>query len=222
MVSAPGRRQQVAYAKKRGLSKRRACALLDVARSGLDHESIRDRQDAPVIARMRELAAQYPRYGYRRIRIFMERDGFKMSIDRAHRLWKKAQLQVPKKRRRRIATGRPRPTAPTAKNHVWAIDFVFDTCADGRQLKCLTVVDEWTRESLAIDVAGSIRARRVVDVLSRLVSVHGAPAYVRSDNGPEFVSKALLKWIVDENIGSVLSDSYISPTTTITSPHLEA
>jgi putative transposase len=127
MVSAPGRRAQVAYAKKRGLSKRRACALLDVARSGLDHESIRDQQDAPVIARMRELAAQYPRYGYRRIRIFMERDGFTMSVDRAHRLWKKAKLQVPRKRRRRIATGRPRPTAPTAQNHVWAIDFVFDT-----------------------------------------------------------------------------------------------
>ena len=108
MVSAPGRRQQVAYAKKRGLSKRRACALLDVARSGLDHESVREKQDAPVVARMRELAAQYPRYGYRRIRIFMERDGFKMSIDRAHRLWKKAKLQVPRKRRRRIATGRPR------------------------------------------------------------------------------------------------------------------
>jgi putative transposase len=165
MVSAPGRRAQVAYAKRRGLSKRRACALLDVARSGLDHESIRDKQDAPVIVRMRELAAEYPRYGYRRIRIFLARDGFKMSVDRAHRLWKKAKLQVPRKRsRRRIATGRPRPKAPTAPNHVWAIDFVFDTCADGKQLKCLTIVDEWTRECLAIDVAGSIRSRRVIDV----------------------------------------------------------
>jgi putative transposase len=207
MVSAPGRRAQVAYAKRRGLSKRRACALLDVARSGLDHESIRDKQDAPVIVRMRELAAEYPRYGYRRIRIFLARDGFKMSVDRAHRLWKKAKLQVPRKRsRRRIATGRPRPKAPTAPNHVWAIDFVFDTCADGKQLKCLTIVDEWTRECLAIDVAGSIRSRRVIEVLSRLVSVHGAPTHLRSDNGPEFVSKAILKWLLDEKIGAAFID----------------
>jgi len=206
MVSAHGRRRQVAYAKRRGVSKRRACALLGVARSGLEHESIRDQQDAPVIARMRELAAQYPRYGYRRIRIFMERDGHKMSVDRAHRLWKKAKLQVPKKHRRRIATGRPRPTPPTAQNHVWAIDFVFDACADGKQLKCLTVIDEWTRESLAIDVAGSIRSRRVVEVLSRLISVHGAPSYLRSDNGPEFVSKAILKWVLDERIGTAFID----------------
>ena len=113
---------------------------------------------------------------------------------------------MPRKRRRRIATGRPRPNAPTAQNHVWAIDFVFDTCADGRQLKCLTVVDEWTRESLAIDVAGSIRSRRVIDVLSQLVSVHGAPSHLRSDNGPEFVSKAVLKWIVDEKISSAFID----------------
>jgi putative transposase len=169
--------------------------------------SKREAKDAPVIAVMRELAAQYPRYGYRRIRIFLERRGFAMSVDRAHRLWKKAKLQVPRKRsRRRIATGRPRPTAPTSRNHVWAIDFVFDTCADGRQLKCLTVVDEWTRECLAIDVAGAIRSRRVVEVLSRLVSVHGAPRHVRSDNGPEFVSKAILRWLVDENIGTAFID----------------
>ena len=120
---------------------------------------------------------------------------------------KKAKLQVPRKRgRRRIATGRPRPTPPTARNHVWAIDFVFDTCADGRQLKCLTVIDEWTRECLAIDVAGSIRSRRVVDVLAKLVSVHGAPKYLRSDNGPEFVSKAILKWLLDEKIDTAFND----------------
>ncbi len=206
MVSAPGRRRQVEYAKKRGLSKRRACALVGTARSGLGYESCRAKTDAPVIARMRELAAQYPRYG-RFIRIFLERDGFKMSADRAYRLWRTAKLQVPRKRqRRRIATKRPRPTPATQQNHVWAIDFVFDTCADGRQLKCLTIIDEWTRECLAIDVAGSIRSCRVVDVLSRLVSVHGAPTYLRSDNGPEFIAKAILKWALDEGIRTALID----------------
>ena len=76
----------------------------------------------------------------------------------------------------------------------------FDACADGQQLKCLTVVDEWTRESLAIDVAGSIRSGRVIETLARLVSLRGAPKHIRSDNGPEFVSRAILKWITDAGI----------------------
>jgi putative transposase len=74
---------------------------------------------------------------------------------------------------------------------VWCYNFVFDACANGQQLKCLTVVDEYTRECLAIDVAGSIRSKRVIEVLSRLITVHGAPRYMRSDNGPEFVSAAI-------------------------------
>jgi putative transposase len=107
-----------------------------------------------------------------------------MGVDRAHRLWRTSRLQVPRKRpRRRIALNRPRPPPPTGPYHVWAYDFVFDSCADGKQLKCLTIVDEWTRECLAIDVAGSIRSSRVIDVLARLVSIHGAPAFMRSDNG---------------------------------------
>jgi len=81
---------------------------------------------------------------------------------------------------------------------------VFDTCADGRQLKCLTVTDEFTKEGLAIDVAGSIRSARVIEVLARVVSERGAPDYLRSDNGPEFVSRALLAWIASQGIGTAL------------------
>lgn len=207
MVGAPGRRRQVAFANKRGLSKRRACALFGTSRSGLRYQSRRERADAPVLQRMRELSAQYPRYGYRFIKIFLGREGHRMSADRAYRLWRTAKLQVPRKRpRKRIATGRPRPLPPTAQNDVWAIDFVFDHCADGRQIKCLTVVDEWTCECLAIDVAGSIRSRRVVDVLAKLISVHGAPRHLRSDNGPEFVSKAILNWVTEENIETAFID----------------
>jgi putative transposase len=110
-----------------------------------------------------------------------------MSTDGTHRLWHQAGLQVPRRRpRRRIATGRPRPLPPTAENHVWVYDFVFDRCANGQTLRCLTVVDEWTRDCLAIDVAGGIRSSRVIiEVLGQLVSVHGAPRYLRSDNGPD-------------------------------------
>lgn len=105
-----------------------------------------------------------------------------------------------------MSVRRPRPQPATAARHVWAYDFVFDACANGQQLKCLTVIDEYTRECLAIDVAGSIRSGRVIEVLSKLVSVHGAPRYLRSDNGPEFVSRAILKWAMDSGMEMALSD----------------
>ena len=203
----PARREQVAFAAKRALSQRWACTLIMVARSALHYRSCLVAKDAPVVARMAELSAQYPRYRYRRIRIFLGRDGHPMSFGRAHRLWRRAKLQVPRKRpRKRIPTGRPRPNAPTGANQVWSYDFVFDWCANGQKLKCLTVTDEWTKEGLAIEVDGRIRSPRVIDVLSRLVSERGAPLYLRSDNGPEFVSRALLKWIVDQGIGTALID----------------
>ena len=163
----------------------------------IGYTSVRAERDAPAMSAMRRLSGQYPRYGYRRIRIFLGREGHVMSPERAHRLWKSAGLQLPKRRpRRRIATSRPRPLPPIAPNHVWTYDFVYDACANGQQIKCLTVVDEFTRECLAIDVAGSIRSSRVIEVLSRLVSVHGAPPTLRSNNGPEFISKAILEWLV--------------------------
>lgn len=207
MVGARLRRQQVAYAHSRGLSGRRACALLTIARSTLGYQSRLAMRDAPALAAMRRLAAQYPRYGYRRIRIFLKREGHVMSTDRTHRLWRQAGLQVPRRRpRRRVAVNRPRPIPAAGVNHVWAYDFVFDTCANGQTLKCLTIVDEWTRECLAIDVAGGIRSGRVIEVLTQLVSVHGAPQYIRSDNGPEFVARAILRWLMEAQIETALID----------------
>lgn len=125
MVSARVRRHQVAFARERGISVRRACALLSVARSALRYESRLSVRDAAVLAAMRELAAQYPRYGYRRIRVFLGRRGQMMSADRAHRLWRQAGLQVPRRRpRRRVASGCPRPLPATGVGQVWAYDFV--------------------------------------------------------------------------------------------------
>lgn len=205
MVSVPARRAGVKYATGKGLSQRRACTLLKTARSALSYGSRKAAQDAPVVTRMAELAAHYPRYGYRRIAIFLRRDGFAMSFGRAYRLWARARLQVPRKRpRKRVASGRPRPNAPSRANEVWSYDFVFDCCADGRQLKCLTVTDEFTKEGLAIEVDGRIRSARVIEVLARLVSERGAPRFMRSDNGPEFVSRALLKWILDQGVETAL------------------
>ncbi len=204
MVSARSRRQAVEYARGRGLSCRRACGLLGVARSALRYASRLVSRDAPVVESMRELSAQFPRYGYRRIRIFLARQGHQMSVDRAHRLWSQAGLQVPRKRpRRRIAASRPRPAPAQGPNQVWAYDFVHDACANGQKLKCLTLIDEWTRESLAIDVAGSIRSGRLVDLLSRMISLRGAPKFLRSDNGPEFVSTAVLRWLTTNGIDTI-------------------
>jgi putative transposase len=177
------RREQVAFARERGLSQRRACELLEVSRSTLSYKLVRAERDAPAIEAMKRLAAQYPRYGYRRIRIFLRREGLHMSRHRAHRLWRLAELQLPRRRkRRRVASSRPRPLPAIGANYLWAYDFLFDACANGQSLKCLTIIDEFTRECLAIDVAGSIRSQRVIEVLARLISERGAPRYLRSDN----------------------------------------
>jgi putative transposase len=207
MVGAPARRQQVAFAQKRGLSQRRACALYSTSRSTLRYVSRLEARDEPLLAVMTRLAEEFPRFGYRRIQILMERQGYVMGPDKAFRLWNKAGLQVPRKRlRKRVAHSRPRPQLPSGANEVWAYDFVHDACANGQQIKCLTIIDEYTRECLAIDVAGSIRSNRVIEVLSRLVSKRGTPRHLRSDNGPEFVSKALLRWAADQDLGVALID----------------
>jgi putative transposase len=207
MVSPWARREQVHFLGQRGVSQRRACGLLSVPRSTLAYRLRQSEKDASPIDAMRRLSSQYPRYGYRRIRIFLRREGQTMSINRVRRLWRQAGLTLPRKRpRRRLASGRPRPLPPRAANHVWAYDFLFDSCANGQQLKCLTVVDEFTHECLAIDVAGSIRSKRVIEILARLMSHHGAPAYLRSDSGPEFVSHAILQWLTDARIETAVID----------------
>lgn len=208
MVSAPARRALVAIAVDRGISVRRACALLSVPRSTLGYVAKQPAKDAPVIERMKHYAAMYPRFGYRRIHVYLEREGLSLGWDRMLRLWQRARLQVPKKRqRKRIAATRPRMLPASGPNQVWAYDFVFDAWANGQGIKCLVVTDEWTHEALAIDVQGSIRSKRVTEVLAKLVSEHGAPRYLRSDNGPEFVSRAVLKWLHQTGIET----AYIEP-----------
>ena len=206
MVSVQARREQAYYAIKRGLCHRRVCALLSISRSAFYYSHKMPVKDAPVIEAMKTLSGTYPRFGSRRIRIFLKREGIHIGKERCGRLWAKAGLQVPRKRRRRRAGTSLRPLAPTAQNSVWSYDFVYDACANGQKLKCLTIVDEYTRECLAIDVCGSIRSSRVIDVLNRLMRLHGMPRYLRSDNGPEFVSNALLEWASKESLEIALID----------------
>lgn len=204
MVSVQVRKDQALYAVSRGLSQRRACTLLSVSRTSLVYKHKMPNKEASVIASMRSLSGLYPRYGARRIRVFLKRDGINLGKERCARLWAKAGLQVPRKRCKKRASSTLRPLAPTAKNSVWSYDFVYDSCANGQKIKCLTVIDEYTRECLAIDVNSAIRSSRVIEILSALIRVHGAPSYLRSDNGPEFVSHALLNWVRDEGLNLAL------------------
>ena len=195
MVSPQGRREQVRFLQERGLSQRRACGLLDVPRSTLGYRLRQPAKDAagagghePVVGAVSAL--RLPPHSH----LPAPRGSWPWASIARVGCGARPGCSLPRKRpRRRVAASRPRPLPPRAANHVWAYDFVFDACANGQQLKCLTVVDEFTHECLAIDVAGSIRSARVIDVLTRLMSVHGAPAYLRSDNGPEFVSNAILR-----------------------------
>ncbi len=208
MVSAQVRREQVQFAQRRGLSRRRACALVGVARSTLGYRRRMPQRDQELVGHVRSVARKHPRYGYRRVWAVLRRQGLVINAKRVYRVWRAEELQVPqRKRRHRLPTTVQRPLAATATNQVWAYDFLYDTCANGQHLKLLTVVDEWTRECLAIEVDGRINAGRVITVVSRLMSRYGPPTYLRSDNGPEFVAKAVKTWLARSGVHTAYIDA---------------
>ena len=208
MVSPAGRRAQVRYAVRRRLSCRRACTLLGVSRSTLGYVSRRGRQDVRLLAELRRLATRHPRYGYRRIWALLRRAGQVVNAKRVHRLWRLGGLTLPRRRpHRKQRTGaRVRPLA-TAPNAVWTYDFVHDWAARGGPFKCLSVVDEYTKECLALVAARSLPAADVLRVLGQLVSRHGPPRYLRSDNGPEFIARCVRRWLARSGIET----AYIDP-----------
>jgi putative transposase len=153
--------------------------------------------DDGLAQRLAVLALRHPRYGYRRIWALLRREGWVVNRKRVHRLWRAAKLQVlkPRRRRRRAGVSASAPTQAAHPGHVWTYDFVHDACLTGAKLKLLPVVDEFTRECLAIEVATALPTVRVIGVLDRLFAAHGAPAYLRSDNGPEFVAHEIQGWL---------------------------
>jgi len=204
-VTIAEQRDAVRFLATKGISVRRACQLAQLERATFQYRARPRPDEEALLADMSELAGQHPRYGYRRIWALLRR---KRSINRkrVHRLWKHARLQVKRAVRRRPRCNRPAPLAAAYPNHVWAYDFVEDYALDGSTLRILTVMDEFTREGLDIDVDTSSSAERVIRRLEDLIARYGAPAYLRSDNGPEFVAIAIQAWLARQQIATLYID----------------
>jgi transposase InsO family protein len=189
------------------VSERRACRVLGESRRMQRYQArVRD-DEGRLTPAMLELVRQHPRYGYRRIWALLRQTGWHINRKRVHRLWKQNGLKVPSKAHkcRRLGNSgngciRHRAEHP---NHVWAWDFIFDRTNNGRSIKWLSVIDEYTRECLALEVARSMGADEVVEVLVELSRVRGMPKHIRSDNGPEFIATAIRRWLEAARIGAL-------------------
>ncbi len=167
--------------------------------------------ETKLVTRIHELVARHPRRGYRLIWAMLRGEGWRVNRKRIWRLWKKEGLKVVRKqvKKRRLGNGgngimRRRATY---KDHVWAWDFIFDRTSNGRSIKWLSIVDEYTRECLALEVGRTMTAGDVVDVLIELSHVRGIPRHIRSDNGPEFIAAAIRSWLGTSGIGVL----YVEP-----------
>jgi putative transposase len=189
---------------ERGLSHRQSCRLAGISRS-VDSYSA-SAQNQPLLERMKALAFEHMEYGYRRIWALLKREGWQVSLKRVKRLWKLNGLQLPRrkpKQRRRGPCVAQYPCQAMAPNHVWSLDFVADRLGHGGRLRMLTLVDEFTRECLAISVKRSQKAVDVQETLAQVMKERGQPCYLRSDNGSEFIEKSLQKWLKEKGVTSI-------------------
>lgn len=193
------------------VSERRACRVLGQLRATQRYRRSVRGDEPRLVTRIHELVRAHPRFGYRRMWILLRREGWRVSRKRIHRLWRQEGLKVPRKvkRRRRVGNGtnsciRHRAERP---DHVWAWDFVHDRTTDGRPLKWLTIVDEFTRECLMLKVARRLSSREVIEAVAELAQHRGLPAHIRSDNGPEFIAHAVRKWMERAKVKTL----YIEP-----------
>jgi putative transposase len=178
----------------------RACGLIGISRSLYRYEARRP-DDTALKQRLAELAEQKRRYGYRRLHVLLCREGWSINRKRTYRIYREAGLMVRRRKRKRIAgVDREIRVASTGPNQSWSMDFVSDGLVDGRRLRCLNIVDDFTKECLAIEVDTSLPGIRVVQVLERLAELRGLPRSVTIDNGPEFAGKALDKWACSKDL----------------------
>ena len=184
---------------KLGVSERRVCRVIDQPRSTQrDNPVVRDDEECLRVEIIR-LASKYGRYGYRRITALLKREGFRVNHKRVERIWREESLKVPKKQPKRgrlwLNDGSCVRLRPTHRNHVWSYDFVADRTHDGRPIKMLTVIDEYSRECLAIVVERRLQSDDVLSCITELFVKHGPPEHIRSDNGSEFTARVVHQWI---------------------------
>jgi len=184
---------------KLGVSERRVCRVIDQPRSTQrDNPVVRDDEEC-LRAEIIRLASKYGRYGYRRITALLKREGFRVNHKRVERIWCEESLKVPKKQPKRgrlwLNDGSCVRLRPTHRNHVWSYDFVADRTHDGRSIKMLTVIDEYSRECLAIVVERRLQSDDVLSCITELFVKHGPPEHIRSDNGSEFTARVVHQWL---------------------------
>ena len=181
------------------VSERRACRVLDQPRPTQRRNLSRADDEESLTRDIVELALQFGRYGYRRVTALLRDRGWQVNHKRVERIWRREGLKVPMKQPKRgrlwLNDGSCIRLKPEHKGHVWAYDFVACRTEDGRAVRMLTVIDEFTRECMAIKVARRIRSDDVLHALTELFVIHGAPEHIRSDNGPEFTSKVVRQWL---------------------------
>jgi len=193
-VTAEQRRTAVTQAMEAaGTSERRACRFTGFARSSQRYRSRRADRRA-LRERLHTLAVLRPRWGYRRLYVLLRREGYAVNRKLVHRLYREEGLAVRRRKRKRVAVPRSPLAAPSGPNERWSVDFVSDALADGRRFRALTIVDDFTRESPAIEVDTSLPGERVVQVLEQLAATRGLPQAIVCDNGPEFRGEALDQW----------------------------
>ena len=181
------------------ISERRACRVLGQERATQRRRHKPGAEEDRLTKRMIELATRYGRYGYRRVTALLRDEGWKVNHKRVERIWRREGLKVPKKQPKRgrlwLNDGSCIRLRPGHKDHVWSYDFVMARTADGRAFRILTMIDEYTRECLAMLVNRRITSLDVIEQLYDLFLIRGVPEYIRSDNGPEFTAKAIRKWL---------------------------
>lgn len=190
------------------VSERRACRVLDLPRS-TKRRTPGNLEQTALVARIHKLSAEYPRFGYRKIFEKLIREGVRVGRERVRLIRKREGLQVPQKQRKRCRAGQSTTDEYRAlyPNHVWSYDFMADQTADGRRLRFLTVIDEYTREALRIECGRFLNSHDVIRVLGELVESWGTPAIIKSDNGPELVARRVQDWLSDRGIDT----RYIDP-----------
>jgi putative transposase len=192
-------------------SQRRACEVVDQPRSTQRYTGHPQDDEPKLVVRMLELVRQRPRFGYRRIAALLRAEGWSVNVKRVYRLWRREGLKVPRRTRKRRGIGTSANACHVRRaehqDHVWTWDFVFDRTTSGTTLKWLSIVDEHTRECLALKVSRSITSEDVIDTLAELFAMRGVPRCVRSDNGPEFVAQAIGRWFEKTGVTAL----YIEP-----------